>query len=61
MNSDRWFFLAIATLVILTFGIYRFTAQGRYVFKTDSALVLDTWTGNASGVTSGKNYPFKHR
>ena len=48
MNSNRWFFLAVATLVILAFGIYRFSNQGRYAFRNaeGSILILDTVNGD---------------
>jgi hypothetical protein len=58
MNSSRWFYLAVAALVIFAYGVHRFTSQGRYVFKPDTALVLDTWTGTASGVVNGEVYRF---
>lgn len=60
MNSNRWFFLAVATLVILAFGIYRFTATGRYVIKNgDGMIVVDTWTGDAT--LGDVRMPFQHR
>ena len=46
MNSNRWFFLAVATLVILAFGIYRFSNQGRYAFNGEGIVVIDTLTGD---------------
>ena len=64
MNSNRWFYLAIVTLVILTFGIYRFTATGRYAIKnSDGLVVVDTWTGAVTYGSSVESWriPFKHR
>ena len=64
MNSNRWFFLAVATLVILAFGIYRFTATGRYAIKnSDGLAVVDTWTGDVTVGSTRETLriPFKHR
>ncbi len=64
MNSNRWFFLAVATLVILAFGIYRFTATGRYAIKnSDGLAVVDTWTGAVTYGSAAQSWhiPFKHR
>jgi len=53
MNTDRWFYLAVAALIAF---VYIFSSYGRDRYIKDGTRVFDKWTGSVA--VDGKILPF---
>lgn len=57
MNAPRWFYAVLAACTLALVGAAWYAAgNGRYVFSSPPALILDTRTGNVCNVQGGPPY-----